>query len=292
MRRAAVIAVFFLLASGAFRGQQISVPASAPAVKAQPDQVKVVPIEFIPGPGVRNPELIPPNLAPIPPEKCRKKVEGKPVLDFLVDTTGKPQRIRLIQSTGSVLDRIATETVTADRFNPGIHNGAPVEVWQNVEVDLKACLDETKDEVGKKTYRLRLKSQPVQKFGVIPLWPEEIFRSSDMTNSTAPAVSVPGLYRVGGAVSAPVLIRAPEAEFSDQAITARYQGFCLIGLIVDTHGNPQNVHVVKPLGMGLDEKAMEAVREYRFKPAMKDETPVPVAVTVEVNFKLMQDERN
>ena len=79
----------------------------------------------------------------------------------------------------------------------------------------------------------------------------------------------------------------PEAEFSDEARRAKYQGVCLISLIVDAQGNPQNPHVVRPLGMGLDEKALEAVRKYKFKPAMKDgKTPVPVMITIEVNFRL------
>ena len=79
-----------------------------------------------------------------------------------------------------------------------------------------------------------------------------------------------GVYRVGGGVSAPVPIFTPEAEFSDEARRAKYQGVCLISLIVDAQGNPQNPRVVRPLGMGLDEKALEAVRKYKFKPAMKD----------------------
>ena len=96
-----------------------------------------------------------------------------------------------------------------------------------------------------------------------------------------------GLAQVGGRVSAPVPLFEPEAEFSDEARRAKYQGVCLVGLIVDTQGNPQNVHIVRALGMGLDEKAMEAVRKYKFKPAMRDgKTPVPVYVNVEVNFRL------
>jgi periplasmic protein TonB len=96
-----------------------------------------------------------------------------------------------------------------------------------------------------------------------------------------------GLYRVGGGISAPIPINDVEAEFSDEARRAKYQGVCLVALIVDAQGMPQNVHVIRPLGMGLDEKAVEAVRKYRFKPAMKDgKTPVPVMVTVEVNFRL------
>lgn len=96
-----------------------------------------------------------------------------------------------------------------------------------------------------------------------------------------------GYYHVGGGISAPVPLNNVEAEFSDEARRAKYQGVCLISMIVDAQGNPQNPRVIRPLGMGLDEKALEAVRKYRFKPAMKDgKTPVPVMITVEVNFRL------
>jgi periplasmic protein TonB len=96
-----------------------------------------------------------------------------------------------------------------------------------------------------------------------------------------------GLYQVGGRISQPVLVFQPEAEFSDEARRAKYQGTCLISIIVDAQGNPQNARVVRALGMGLDEKALEAVQKYKFKPAMKDgKTPVPVEVTIEVDFRL------
>jgi periplasmic protein TonB len=96
-----------------------------------------------------------------------------------------------------------------------------------------------------------------------------------------------GVYQIGGRVSAPVPLNTVEAEFSDEARRAKYQGVCLISMIVDANGMPQNPRVVRALGMGLDEKALEAVRKYRFKPAMRDgKTPVPVMITVEVNFRL------
>jgi len=95
------------------------------------------------------------------------------------------------------------------------------------------------------------------------------------------------LYRIGGSVSAPIPLNSVIPEFSDDARAARYQGVCLVSVVVDTQGNPQNPRVTRSLGMGLDEKAVEAVRKYKFKPAMKDgKTPVTVRITIEVNFRL------
>jgi periplasmic protein TonB len=95
-----------------------------------------------------------------------------------------------------------------------------------------------------------------------------------------------GLYHVGGGVSAPQLIYAPDPEFSDEARRAKYQGVCVVSLIVDAQGNPQRVLVVRHLGMGLDEKALEAVKQYKFKPATLQGRPVPVEVNIEVNFRI------
>ncbi len=108
------------------------------------------------------------------------------------------------------------------------------------------------------------------------------------TDTTAPTqANAPGPYKIGGRIGAPFVIHSVAAQYTDEARRANYQGVCLIGLIVNAQGNPVNVHVVRPLGMGLDQKAIEAVRQYKFRPAMKDrKTPVPVMVTIEVNFRL------
>jgi protein TonB len=97
-----------------------------------------------------------------------------------------------------------------------------------------------------------------------------------------------GLYKVGNGVSEPKLTFSVEAEFSDEARRAKYEGTVVISLIVDAQGNPQNVHVSRSLGMGLDEKAIEAVRQYKFKPAVeaKSGKAVPVPISVEVRFRL------
>jgi periplasmic protein TonB len=96
-----------------------------------------------------------------------------------------------------------------------------------------------------------------------------------------------GIYTPGvGGVTQPVPIFTPEAEFSDEARRQKYQGVCMISVIIDAQGSPQSPHVVRALGMGLDEKALQAVMRYRFKPAKKDGRPVAVRMIVEVNFRL------
>lgn len=95
-----------------------------------------------------------------------------------------------------------------------------------------------------------------------------------------------GIYRVGGSVSPPRAIYSPGPEYSEKARAAGYQGTCVLWLVVDTEGRPHDIRVARSLGMGLDEKAIEAVRQWRFKPAMKDGLPVAVQINVEVSFRL------
>jgi len=95
-----------------------------------------------------------------------------------------------------------------------------------------------------------------------------------------------GVFRVGRGVTPPRAIYDPEPEFSEEARKAKYQGTCTLEVIVDVNGRPTNIKVVSALGMGLDEKAIEAVKTWRFEPAMKDGHPVAVAVNLEVDFHL------
>jgi TonB family protein len=95
-----------------------------------------------------------------------------------------------------------------------------------------------------------------------------------------------GVYSVGGGVSEPIPIYKPDPAYSEEARKAKYQGTVVLWIIVDASGAVTDCRVVKPLGLGLDEKAVETVRTWKFKPAQRNGMPVPVRVMVEVSFRL------
>ena len=94
------------------------------------------------------------------------------------------------------------------------------------------------------------------------------------------------IQKVGGGVSASRLTYGPDPEYSERARKVGYEGTCVLWLIVDTNGKPKDVKVVRSLGMGLDEKAIDTVRSWRFTPARKQGKPVAVQINVEINFRL------
>lgn len=93
-------------------------------------------------------------------------------------------------------------------------------------------------------------------------------------------------YRPGRGITAPRAIYDPEPEYSDEARKLRQQGVVILSLIVDPNGRARDIRVARSLGMGLDEKAVEALRNWKFQPGMKDGKPVAVQVNIEVNFRL------
>jgi protein TonB len=96
-----------------------------------------------------------------------------------------------------------------------------------------------------------------------------------------------GAFKVGGGVSAPTVLFKVDPEYSEEARKAKYSGAVMLAIVVDTEGHAKDIHVVKSLGMGLDEKAIEAVEKWKFKPGMKGGQNVPVKATIEVNFRLL-----
>jgi len=93
-------------------------------------------------------------------------------------------------------------------------------------------------------------------------------------------------FKVGRGVKPPKPLYQPNPSFSEPARKAKYQGIVTMGLIVDQEGLPKNIHILSPLGAGLDGKAVQAVQTWKFQPAQKDGQPVAVEIAVEVDFHL------
>jgi TonB family protein len=96
-----------------------------------------------------------------------------------------------------------------------------------------------------------------------------------------------GVYRIGGGISSPSIIHKVEPEYSEEARKAKWQGTVQLSVIVDATGHPRDIKVAQSLGLGLDQKAIEAVEKWLFKPGMKDGKPVAVFATIQVTFHLL-----
>ena len=85
---------------------------------------------------------------------------------------------------------------------------------------------------------------------------------------------------------APTLIHKVEPEYTEEARKARLEGTVVLRVEITPEGKATNIKVLQALGMGLDEKAVECVAKWRFKPGVKDGQPVTVKAQIEVNFRL------
>ncbi len=100
----------------------------------------------------------------------------------------------------------------------------------------------------------------------------------------------PGIEQIGGnGVSIPRAIHTPQPAFTDLARKMQFQGTGVYGIVISKGGQPQQISVVRPLGLGLDEASVEAIRNWRFVPAIKGNTPVPFYMVVEVSFNLYKN---
>jgi TonB family protein len=92
--------------------------------------------------------------------------------------------------------------------------------------------------------------------------------------------------RIGGGITAPRLLHSAEPEFSSSARMLKYSGISLVNLHVEPNGTVSHLSVVRPLGLGLDERALAAVQQYTFSPAMQNGRPTLVELNVEINFQI------
>lgn len=221
-----------------------------------------------------------------------KRIHRLVVMGGVVDASGVPRQLKILLSTGSKLEQPASEGLNhavlnyagAERFKPGMRNGEPVAVAIELEVEVQACKQTSVGSDGRELEEIALGADPVQLLEEQPrplADPKTAVRalSSQIPNSGTESANGPG-------VSPPKPVYTPEAIFSTLARKFKIQGICLVQLIVDSNGEPKDVHLLRSLEPSLDQQALKAVARYRFEPAMKAGRPVPVVITIEVNFRL------
>lgn len=213
---------------------------------------------------------------------CKSKKSGSVELQAIVDQQGVLHNISFVKVTGSDLDRFALEVALSDRFMPAIRSGVPVAVGEKIEMKVKGCLEKRS---GNTPILSGLAEAPIQKAIPFNDFPDHVTfaRSHEPVNTPS---TPDGSYRLPDGVKPPVPIYQPQAEYTDEARDRHIEGEVLIRMTIDVHGLPEDRRVVRPLGFGLDGKALEAATRYRFKPAMRDGMePVPVTVTVAVHYE-------
>lgn len=191
-----------------------------------------------------------------PKEAKKRNLQGAVTLVATVEENGAVSNIAILDGDLELADE-AVDALRHWRFEPYTRNGAPMKVEQ----------------------KLTFNFDPRKKRA-------ELNELAQTTVRYAPAMVRHGVYRVGGGVSPPKGFYMPDPAYSDKARKAKYQGVAVLSLIVGEDGSPRDIKVPKALGQGLDVKAVEAVQRWKFEPAMKDGTPVAVAINVEVRFQL------
>jgi TonB family protein len=277
--RRQLVALLALLSVPIAAGQQITPPAAPPTANAQTGSQTV----YYAGPDVTAPKPPTLTLTDAATGRC-KKLDGTVVLTAIVDEEGMARDVLLLHPIGNDLDKLAVRLVIGERFMPGIRNGLPVAVAVSIEVSLHTCIEDM-NEAGQQGRFLKSRSLPVQKTDLQKPPNKDATLSLPGNEPPLPENATPATYHVGGDITAPILLHFVEVEFSEKAHEEKISGTCLISLIVDEYGLPQNVQVAKSLEPSLDQKALYAVGQYRFKPAMRNGTPVPVMITLEVDFR-------
>jgi TonB family protein len=225
------------------------------------------------GSEVALPELIPLAANLDPPQACRGRFDGKVKLSLEIDPAGLPQKIMFIEPHFDDLDRLALKIAAADRFRPGTLHGAPVPILASLELFIKSCHLDSVDASGKKNEILRLRELPMQTLGQ-PGEPKVKPSIAGSEGATYPDISPP------------LALNSVVAQYSPEGRRMHISGNCMVAVIVDEHGMPKDPSVDQGLEPSMDQNALLAVEKYRFKPAIKDGTPIPVKIRVQIAFRL------
>jgi TonB family protein len=236
-------------------------PFSYISMQPKPDKDGVYSV----GPGILQPIVTQRVAAVYPADAPSDAVGGGSVLSMIIGADGSQADIQVVHSDGAAFDDAAITAIKQSRFAPGTLDGKPVPV--RIFVRTRFFSD-------KRIAYPRIMTH----YGPGGGFSQFSGRNGWPSHPVAP--------RSQPYDKPPVPIYTPAAEFSKEARAAKIEGIVIVSVLVTEEGETTDIRIEKSLGHGLDEKAVECVNRYRFKPAMKDGTPVAARVHVEINFKL------
>jgi TonB family protein len=260
MRISRLFLAFLALTAGIAAAQQelppspIEGPMAMRPERPVPDAAGV----YSAGPGIQMPLVIQRVPAVYPADAAADAMDGVCVLSMVIGADGVPAGIQVVTSHGAAFDAAAVESIRQSKFEAGSLDGTPVPV--RVYARLRFFAD------ARPAFP-RLFGRLGPNGGLGPSFGESRVRSQ-------------------GFDKPPVALYAPAAEYSERARAAKINGVVVVSVLVNEDGSPTDVRVDKSAGYGLDEKAVECVSRYRFKPATKDGVPVAARIVIEVSFRL------
>jgi TonB family protein len=265
MRNAGLLLALLALSAGAAWAQQELAPSTDNGplnIKAEvpkPDKDGVYSAE----PGIMPPFVTQPATAGYPAHAPADAINGWSLLSLVVGVDGVPGSIEVVASHGEAFDAAVIDAIKQFKFEPGTLGGKPVPVRVYARTRFFADM------------------RPAVTRILMRAGPNGGFSQLSPRNGGAPR---PNRYRAYD--KPPVATKVGEPEYSDEARRKKIQGIVMVSVLVTEEGFPADPRVERPLGHGLDEKALECVQEFRFKPAMKDGAPVEARVMIEINFRL------
>jgi len=235
---------------------------------------------------------------PVYPQAAKDAhVQGTVVLKAIIGKTGDVEKLSVVSGPPE-LAASAIDAVRQWKYKPYLLNGMPVEVLTTINVNYTLGGDDATPSPVPQSNIAPVPSTPavpaIPSIAAVPPIPNQPAAPATRNRQAVPSTpSVPPVppSHAAAPVASPSDVRFPSViykvnpKYTPQAKAAKIQGTVALNLVVDKQGLPVNVHVVRALGMGLDENAVAAVKQYRFQPATKDGIPIDKSVNIVVAYK-------
>lgn len=228
------------------------------------------------------PVLLPQNISISAPKHC-DALDGMVKFSGIVDATGSPQGLKTLETSDRRLAGFAAELIEGQRFKPATLNGSPTAAAVEFTVGLHTCAQHESHPTDDHFYRFALRAHPMIAMVVVPAQAAgQIVAAATSAAPTAEAV--------GEKISSPIPTTVDDPQIPISRKLHKH-GLCLLSVTIDADGIPSGIRVVRSLDPELDNYAAEAVRNWRFRPALREgRIPVAIDATIAATFEYYDKE--